>query len=856
MNISYNWLKEYIDFNLSPAELTQALTSLGLECDTFEEVESIRGGLRGVVIGKVLTCVDHPNSDHLHITTVDLGGEAPVQIVCGAPNVAAGQTVVVATVGATLYPTGEANGFQIKKSKIRGVESLGMICAEDEIGVGESHDGIIVLDREITPGTPAAEYYNLQSDYALEVDLTPNRIDGASHYGVARDLAAWLLRHGEDGHLRRPSVDAFSLEKADGGVTVEVVDRQGAPRYSGVTIRGVKVAESPQWLRDKLAAIGMHSINNVVDITNFILHGMGQPLHCFDLAKIKGEKIVVRTCPTGTKFTTLDGVERELNEADLMICDEEKPMCIAGVFGGLDSGVTEQTTDVFLESACFNPTRVRKTARRHGLSTDASFRYERGCDINATIYCLKLAALMVKELAGGEITGPMVDIYPEPVEYFPVDLSYDYLRGLIGKEITNAEVNAILRSLEIEIASQTDANGNPADEATAAQASLRVPTYRFDVRRPCDVVEEVLRVYGYNNVEYSTTVHSSLQFKTLPDKADDLRHLISEQLTALGFNEILNNSLTSESYYTKLKSFPADHCVKLLNPLSSDLNVMRQTLLFGGLESIAHNVNRRAADLAMYEFGNVYFFNPAVAAEKAAKADELYAEAKTEAAKSAITLAPYSETNHLSLWLTGNLRNANWARPAEQATYFDLKACVANILLRLGLANDNLRLETLDAASTPDIFAAAQVVKTRSGKVLGHIGIVARKLLAAADIKQEVVYAELEWTELVKLATKTKVEFTPLPKTQPVKRDLALLVDSSVTMARIEEVVRQAERKLLRNIELFDVYEGKNLPAGKKSYAISLTLQDFEKTLQDKQIDNTMNRVIEALKKNLSAELR
>ncbi len=656
---------------------------------------------------------------------------------------------------------------------------------------------------------------------------------------MARDLNAYLTRHLKDGNLRRPTVDGFTLDSPEGGVTVEVDDIHGAPRYSGVTIKGVKVAESPKWLRDKLAAIGMHPINNVVDITNYILHGMGQPLHCFDLAKIQGGKIVVRTCPSGTRFTTLDGVERELDQADLMICDAEKPMCIAGVFGGLDSGVTAQTTDIFLESACFNPTRVRKTARRHGLSTDASFRYERGCDINATIYCLKLAALMVKELAGGEITGPVVDIYPAPVECFPVELSYQYLRGLVGKEITNAEINAILRSLEIEVAAMTDADGQPVgDEARAAMASLKVPTYRFDVRRPCDIVEEVLRVYGYNNVEYSTTVHSSLQFKSLADQADDLRRLISEQLTALGFNEILNNSLTSGGYYAGLTSYPAENCVKLLNPLSTDLDVMRQTLLFGGLESIAHNVNRRSADLAMYEFGQVYRLDPAAAST---------AEAP---------LAPFGEKGRVALWLTGNLRRANWARQAEEATYFDLKACVANILARLGLANDGLRLETLAGDAVPDIFAAAQAVKTRSGKLLGHLGILSRKLLAAADIKQEVVYAELEWDELVKMAVKAKVEFIPLPKTQPVKRDLALLVDTSVTMARIEETVRQAERKLLRDIELFDVYEGKNLPTGKKSYAISMTLQDDEKTLQEKQIDNSMNRIIDALKKNLGAELR
>lgn len=828
MNISYNWLKEYIDFDLSPAELTQALTSLGLECDTFEEVESIRGGLRGVVIGKVLTCEEHPNSDHLHITTVDLGLEAPVQIVCGAPNVAAGQTVVVATVGATLYPTGEENGFQIKKSKIRGVESLGMICAEDEIGVGESHDGIIVIDREVKPGTPAAEYFGLTSDYVLEVDLTPNRVDAASHYGVARDLNAWLIRHFKDGHLHRPSVDAYKVEWKDDAILVQIDDHQGAPRYSGVTIRGVKVAESPQWLKERLTAIGLRPINNVVDVTNYILHGMGQPLHAFDASKIEGRKIVVRTCPAGTKFTTLDGVERTLHEADLMICNAKEPMCIAGVFGGLDSGVTEDTTDIFIESAWFNPTRVRKTARRHGLSTDASFRYERGCDINATVYCLKLAVLMIKELAGGKICGTIFDVYPNPVDFFPVELDYNYLRALIGKNIPAEEVNSILESLEIKIAS-TDGD----------KVQLEVPTYRFDVRRPCDVVEEVLRVYGYNNVEIKDTVHSSLQFKSLSDEADDLRRLISEQLTALGFNEILNNSLTAEKYYADLVAYPLERCVKLLNPLSTDLDVMRQTLLFGGLESIAHNVNRKAADLAMYEFGQVYFFNPE-------------AESTSEA-----PLAPYSEKARLGLWMTGNSRRGNWARKAEEATYFDLKADVANILARLGLAAGNVVVETAKAeGDAPDIFAAAQVIKTRSGKVLGHMGILSRKVLAMFDIKQEVVYAELEWAELVKLASKSKVEFAPLPKTQPVVRDLALLVDSTVTMADIEAVVRKAERKLLRDIELFDVYQGKNLPAGKKSYAISLTLQDFDKTLQDKQIDQSMNRIIESLKSTLSAELR
>ncbi len=829
MNISYKWLKDYLDFEMEPQQVTAALTSIGLETDGLEEVESIKGGLRGLVIGKVLTCVEHPDSDHLHITTVDLGNGEPTQIVCGAPNVAAGQTVVVATVGTTLYDSDKE--FQIKRSKIRGVESLGMICAEDEIGVGTSHDGIIVIPEENAPapGTPAAEYYNLKSDWVMEVDLTPNRIDAASHYGVARDLAAYLDCHLCHSDLHRPSIDGFKADRPDGGVEVEVIDLQGAPRYSGLTIRNVKVGESPEWLRTRLEAIGVRSINNIVDITNYILHGIGQPLHCFDLATIEGNRIVVRTCPTGTPFVTLDEIERKLDEADLMICDAAKPLCIAGVFGGLNSGVTEKTTDIFLESAYFNPTRIRRTARRHGLSTDASFRYERGLDPNATMYALKLAAIMVKELAGGEICGEPVDIYPEKAEPFKVELSYSYLNSLVGKEIPNNEVDAILRSLEIEIAGRhSDGNGNET-------LDLLVPSYRVDVQRPCDVVEDVLRIYGYNNVEISGTVHSALQQRSVTDDADDLQHLISEQLTACGFNEILNNSLTAENYYTDLNAYPASHCVKLLNPLSSDLNVMRQTLLFGGLESVAHNVNRKADDLAFYEFGNVYFLNP-----------EAQSTAETP-------LAPFSEGARLALWMTGNSRRANWARPAEETTFFDLKAAVANIFARLGISDKEI---TLTRVTGNDIFSDALAIATRSGKPLGEMGIVAKAMLAKCGIKQTVFYAQLDWDALVKLAVKKKVEFTPLPRTQPVKRDLALLVDTSVTMAQIEAIVRESERRLLRDITLFDVYEGKNLPAGKKSYAISLTLQDDEKTLQDKQIDATMAKVIKNLQAKAGAELR
>lgn len=820
MNISYNWLKQYIDFSLTPEKLADALTSIGLETGGVEEVESIRGGLRGIVIGKVLTCEEHPNSDHLHITTVDLGTGKPTQIVCGAPNVAAGQTVVVATVGTTLYDGDKE--FVIKKSKIRGVESMGMICAEDEIGIGTSHDGIIVLDQEIKPGTPAAEYYNLKSDYVIEVDLTPNRIDAASHYGVARDLSAWLACHDNASQLHRPSVDSFKADRNDGAIAVEVADAKACPRYSGLTIRNIKVAESPEWLKTLLSAIGQRPINNVVDITNFILHGMGQPLHCFDLAKVKGDKVVVRHCPEGTPFTTLDGVERKLDARDLMICNAEEPMCIAGVFGGLDSGVTEETTSVFLESAYFNPTSVRKTARRHGLNTDASFRYERGTDPNATVYCIKLAALMIKELAGGEICGDIIDLYPEVIKPFPVKLDYGYFNAIVGKAIPAETIDAIAASLEMEITGHEDNAVN-----------LLVPTYRVDVQRPCDVVEDVLRIYGYNNVEFSSELHSSLSFKTMTDSSNDLRELISNQLSATGFNEILNNSLTAESYYEGLTD---EHSapVKLLNPLSNDLNVMRMSLLFGGLEVIEHNVNRRDGDLMLYEFGKVYQCDTTV---------ESTAENP---------IAPYKEWERLALWLTGNIRTGNWARPEEKATIYDLKAVVANILARLGISEREIELKKTD----DKLYSAALAITTRSGKNLGVMGIVSKSMLKRCGVKQEVFFAELDWNAIVKLSIKKKVTFSPLPKTQAVKRDLALLLDKAVTMAQVEKVVRDSEKRLLREVTLFDVYEGKNLEEGKKSYAITMMFQDDEKTLQDKQIEAMMTKIINNLQKQLGASLR
>jgi phenylalanyl-tRNA synthetase beta chain len=828
MNISYKWLKRYIDFEENAKDLAALLTSVGLECDTVEEVESIRGGLKGVVIGRVLTCVDHPDSDHLHITTVDLGDGEATQIVCGAPNVAAGQTVVVATVGTTLYDGDKE--VKIKKSKIRGVESFGMICAEDEIGIGTSHDGIIVLTEEVAPGTPAAEYYHVESDYCLEVELTPNRVDAASHYGVARDIKAkqWCELAKQEGEhtfpeISTPDVSSFHSDRADGAVKVRVEDQQGCPRYSGVTIRNVEVKESPEWLKNLLVSAGQRPINNIVDITNFILLGIGQPLHCFDLAHVKGEEIVVRTCEEGTKFTTLDGVEHSLSAADLMICDAEKPMCIAGVFGGLDSGVTEATTSVFIESAYFNPTRVRRTARRHGLSTDASFRYERGTDPNITTYAARLAAVLIKELAGGEICGEVADIYPTPIAEAEMDFSLSYCNRLIGKEIPAELVKVILKALEIDVQPTADPD----------VLHLKVPTYRVDVYRPCDVVEDILRIYGYNNVEISKEAHICLSQRTDVDESHDMQQIVAEQLTAVGFNEILNNSLSAEAYYAESEMMPLSHCVRLLNPLSNELCVLRQSLLFGGLESIAHNANRKSPDLKFYEFGNVYSLNP----EKESTAEH--------------PLAPYSEHPELGIWITGNYTRGSWNAKAAEASVYDMRAIVENIFRRLGVSMAALKY----TQSSDEIYSAALNIDTRSGRSVARIGLLRHQLLKRFDIERDVVYAQIDWSALFKAATDGNVTFREIPRTQPVDRDLALLVDKNMKFADIEAAIRGAERKLLRDVRLFDVYEGKNLPEGKKSYAVALQLQDDEKTLAEKQIEAIMSKIIKALQ-NIGAELR
>ena len=821
MNISYKWLRRFIDIPFSPKDLTAALTSLGLECDHVEEVESIPGGLKGIVVGKVQSCEPHPDSDHLHVTTVNLGNDRIETIVCGAPNVAAGQTVMVATVGTVLH-MGDKE-LKIKKSKIRGVESCGMICAEDEIGVGSSHAGIIVLPDDVAAGTPASEYYNLENDYVLEVELTPNRVDAASHLGVARDLKALICRiQAEEKssnmppEVRVPSVEGFTSSSDKGAVTIEVKDPEACPRYSGVTIRNVTVKESPEWLKNLLTAVGQRPINNIVDITNFILLGLGQPLHCFDLSKVMGEKIIVRTCPAGTKFTTLDGVEHTLHEKDLMICDAEKPMCIAGVFGGLDSGVTESATDVFIESAYFNPTSVRKTARRHGLNTDASFRYERGTDPSFTVYAAKLAAIMIQELAGGEICGDVADFYPAPISPAKVDLSMRYLNSLIGKEIPQNLVEEILRALEVTV--KQDIHDNDL-------LHLTIPTYRVDVTRPCDVVEDVLRVYGYNNVEFGDDMHYTPSRRGFTDIDYSLRETISNRLTGEGFIEIMNNSLTSSSYYDASSEFPLDQCVSLMNPLSTDLAVMRPTLLFGGLEAIEHNINRKADNLRFYEFGNVYRQRPdkEVTAEK--------------------PLAPYSEWLELGLWLTGDFISPSWNRKPEKSSVFDLKGIVENLLHVAGVPQGAV----VCSQDTGENLAVKLLYATRQGKRLGEIGIVNPKVLKKFGISQEVAFASFNWNELMHLVRNQKVTYTPLARTQPVKRDLALLIDKNVKFADIEEIVRKTERRLLKSVSLFDVYEGKNLPAGKKSYGIAITLQDDEKTMNDKQIDAIMQKIIKAL---------
>lgn len=820
MNISYKWLKEYVDFDLNPQQVCEALTSTGLEVGALEEVQSVKGGLKGLYVGKVLTCDLHPNSDHLHVTTVDLGHDTPSQIVCGAPNVAAGQKVIVADLGCVLYDGDKE--FVIKKSKLRGVESCGMICAEDEIGVGTSHDGIIVLPEDAVVGTPAAEYYNLESDWLIEVDITANRTDALSHWGVARDLYAWLKQNGYATSLHRPDCSAFTVDNNELPIEVVIENQEACKRYACVSITDCEVKESPDWLKNKLTTIGLRPINNIVDITNYVMMAYGQPMHCFDADMVLGHKIVVRTQPEGTKFVTLDGEEHVLGQHDLSICNAEEPMCIAGIFGGKGSGTYETTRNVVLESAYFHPTWIRKSARRHGLSTDSSFRFERGVDPNATIYALKQAAILCKELAGGKVSMEVCDVYPQPMETAKVNLEYDYVNTLIGKEIPVETIKSICESLEMKIISETDKG-----------VELDIPAYRVDVQRPCDVVEDILRIYGYNNVEIPTQLKGCLVVKGAEDKKHKMANLVSEQLVGCGFNEIMNNSLTRGAYYEGHNAYPTENCVNIMNPLSNDLNVMRQSLLFGGLESIEYNVKRQNGNLRFFEFGNVYKFDP-----ERKNADN--------------PMAAYKEDFHLALWLTGKRVENSWAHANEDSSYHELDAYVKNILSRIGAQPGML----VRKKSANDIFAAGIVIENRGGKQLIEMGVLSKKVLKNADINTPVYYAELNWTALMKLVSKNRVLYSEISKYPAVSRDLALLVDNGVEFAQIEQIARQTEKKLLKSVELFDVYEGKNLPAGKKSYAVNFILQDETKTLNDKMIDAIMQKLIANLTKQLGAELR
>lgn len=822
MKISYHWLKEYINIQESPAELARILTDIGLEVESMEEVQAVRGGLKGVVTAQVLTCIPHPNSDHLHITTVDFGAQAPLQVVCGAPNVAAGQKVLLATVGTVLY-FGDQE-VKIKKGKIRGEDSWGMICAEDELGIGTSHEGIMVLPADAPVGLPAAEYLGLASDTVFEIGLTPNRVDAASHLGVARDLKAWYCAQSREQEIHLPSVEAF-VPGSGKGVEVRVEAPEAAPRYMGLTLTGVKVAESPKWLKERLTAIGLRPINNVVDITNFILFELGQPLHAFDRAKIEGDCVVVRHAQAGTRFVTLDGVERELHEADLMICNARREMCIAGVFGGLDSGVTEATTEVFLESAWFNPVSVRKTAKRHGLSTDASFRYERGTDPEMPPYALYRAALLMQELCGATVANAPIDLYPQPAPRAQVAFRYQALYDLVGKDLGKAQVDTIMQALDMEIL-----------EADADQVRVAVPAYRVDVQRMCDIAEDVLRIYGYNNIPLTTRLEASVNHSPRPDSAQ-LANRVAEFLAHNGFNEIMCNSLTRAAAYNSLTTFPAERLVKILNPLSGDLNALRQSLLPGGLETIAHNLNRQQTDLKLFEQGNVYTYDAA--------------QDTVENAQAGRSLQAYSEAPRLALFATGLAAPQQWRLGSPRSHFFALKSYVEQLFKLLGVRADSLEL----GQAPEDLFAHGLSYLSK-GKTVAVIGVVQPALCKAYGIKQEVYAAELAWDLIFELIRYNKVRYTELPKYPEVRRDLALVLDKEVSYARLREVALRTERKLLRRVALFDVYEGDKLPAGKKQYALSFHLQDVEKTMTDTQVEAIMNKLIKAFETQVGAKLR
>jgi len=808
MKISYNWLKQFIKINWPAEQTSELLTDLGLEVEGIEAFLSVKGGLEGVVIGEVLTCKQHPNADRLKVTTVNIGADSPLQIVCGAPNVAKGQKVPVATIGTTLY-TPEGDSWTIKKGKIRGEESHGMICAEDELGLGESHDGIMVLDEKLKVGIPAAEVFKVENDEVFEIGLTPNRADAMSHLGVARDLKAGLLQKDINVELITPSVSAFHVDSRRLKIDVDVINKDLAPRYCGVTISDIKVEKSPTWLLNRLKAIGLSPINNVVDITNYVLHELGQPLHAFDANKIKGNKVLVKTLPKGSKFVTLDGMERELHEDDLMICNAEQPMCIAGVFGGIESGVTASTTSIFLESAYFNPISIRKTAKRHGLSTDASFRFERGIDPNITEYALKRAALLIQNIAGGEITGDIVDIYPKKIEDFQVRLSFENAEKLIGEEIPRDIIKRILMSLDIKI-----------NNVTETGLGLTVPAYRNDVQREADIIEEILRVYGYNNVNTTEKLNASISNSS---KFEDykVQNIVGNQLVAQGFFEILSNSLTTPKYIGLSEQLKSEHSVEMLNPLSNDLSVLRQSLLFSGLEAVSYNLNRKQNDLKLFEFGKTYH-----------QRNENREEYK-----------------HLSLLVTGNKNSERWNAPVQQSDFFYLKGVVTSILDRLGISNFKV------SPFSNDVFSEG--INLSLGKTqIVEFGLVKKSILKHFGISQDVLFANFNWDNVLQMVKQNTIVFKDIPKYPEVRRDFALLVDDKITFEQIDTIAMKTEKELLKDVDLFDVYQGKNLPKGKKSYAVSFTIQDNKKTLTDKQIDKIMKKLQTNFEKELGAELR
>lgn len=808
MKISYNWIKQFINIDWTPEQTSELLTDLGLEVEGLETYQSVKGGLEGVVIGEVLTCVKHPNADKLKVTTVNIGGENPIQIVCGAPNVEAGQKVPVATVGTILY-TDEGEAWTIKKGKIRGEESHGMICAEDELGLGKSHDGIMVLDADTKVGTPATNIFDIENDRVFEIGLTPNRADAMSHFGVARDLKAGLIQKDIKLELITPSVSAFHVENRTLKIDVEVKDKNLAPRYCGVTISGIKVNESPAWLKHRLLAIGLSPINNIVDATNYVLHELGQPLHAFDVAKISGNKVEIKTVNAGTKFITLDGVERELHADDLMICDTEKPLCIAGVFGGLDSGVSSSTTSVFLESAYFNPVSVRKTAKRHALNTDASFRFERGIDPNITEYALKRAALLIQEVAGGEISSDIIDIYPKKIKDFEVRLSFDNAKKLIGEEIQKETIKRILTSLDIKV-----------NNVTETGLGLTVPAYRNDVQREADIIEEILRVYGYNNIKTTTKLNASIS-STSRFEDYKIQNVIGDQLAAQGFFEILSNSLTNPNYINLSEQLEADHNIAMLNPLSSDLLVLRQSLLFSGLEAISYNINRKRSNLRLFEFGKTYHnYNN--------KREEL---------------------KHLSLFATGNKSSESWTCADQKSDFFFIKGSIVAMLSRLGISRYS------EASVKNDLFSEGLTLSLGKTKIV-DFGLVKKTVLKHFNISQEVLFADFNWDNILEIVKRNKIVFKTISKYPEVRRDFALLLNNDVMFDAIQKIAKQTEKQLLKEVSLFDVYQGKNLPEGKKSYAISFTLQDENKTLNDKQIDKIMSKLQQNFENQLGAELR